>query len=406
MSLKATIKTIHKMRKTILTVILSMSVILCFAQDAKEQIVTALQGQQEELTKAFKDKDYRKGERLCRTMINMADTSKALSQWHKSAIKNNAYYNMACIYSLNGQKECAINAFKNAVELGYSNYKHALADPDLKNIHGEEIFRKMIRSLEEKYDYLSILKKSGKYKGDEKTAELPAFTYLAQDDPRLVNLRNTLNLDSIAGNGDEISQIKNLCLWVHNTMRHDGGSMNPEGKNALALLEVCREENRGVNCRMLATALNECYLAMGFKSRFVTCMPQDKNDQDCHVVNIVWSHTLGKWIMADPSFYAFFTDKKGNLLGIDEARAMLVEGKAVRLNPEANWNGKKRDEAYHLDYMSKNFYWFSCPVASTYDCETGGMAEDGYVILAPGDFKPWSNDYLTRNPDYFWARPE
>ena len=56
--------------------------------------------------------------------------------------------------------------------------------------------------------------------------------------------------------------------------------------------------------------------------------------------------------------------------------------------------------------MSKNFYWFSCPVASTYDCETGGMAEDGYVILAPGDFKPWSNDYLTRNPDYFWARPE
>ena len=61
MSLKATIKTIHKMRKTILTVILSMSVILCFAQDAKEQIVTALQGQQEELTKAFKDKDYGKG---------------------------------------------------------------------------------------------------------------------------------------------------------------------------------------------------------------------------------------------------------------------------------------------------------------------------------------------------------
>ena len=53
MSLKATIKTIHKMRKTILTVILSMSVILCFAQDAKEQIVTALQGQQEELTKAL-----------------------------------------------------------------------------------------------------------------------------------------------------------------------------------------------------------------------------------------------------------------------------------------------------------------------------------------------------------------
>lgn len=84
---------------------------------------------------------------------------------------------------------------------------------------------------------------------------------------------------------------------------------------------------------------------------------------------------------------------------------MIVAGKTVKVNPEANWNGQKRSEAQHLEYMAKNLYWFSCPVASTYDTETEG-AEDGYAMLVPGDFKPWQNNYLSRDPGYFWARPE
>lgn len=390
-------------------VILTLLAVLCCAglSAQNKEVSDSLQTILNEAGKALTEKNYRKADCLYREAMDYAHTQsdKDVPKWMKQNIDANSYYNIACIYSLMDKKEPALNAFKNAIDAGYSGYSWAMKDSDLNNIRKESYFKELMRQLQANYDYPEILKKSGKYQGDAADANLPRFTYLDPDDPRLVTLRKTLNLDSIAGNGDEISKIKNLCLWVHNTVRHDGGSNNPTEKNALALIKVCKEENRGVNCRMLSTILNECYLAMGFKSRFMTCLPKSDKDTDCHVVNIVWSSQLNKWIMADPSFYAFFLDSKGNLLGLEEARQMIIAGKAVKVNPEANWNGQKRSEAQHLDYMAKNLYWFSCPVASTYDTETEG-AEDGYAMLAPGDFKPWQNNYLSRDPGYFWTRPE
>lgn len=59
-------------------------------------------------------------------------------------------------------------------------------------------------------------------------------------------------------------------------------------------MELCRREGRGINCRMMAQLLNECYLAMGFRSRFVTCMPRVMV-YDCHVINAVCAESLSKW---------------------------------------------------------------------------------------------------------------
>ena len=78
--------------------------------------------------------------------------------------------------------------------------------------------------------------------------------------------------------------------WVHNAVRHDGSSRNPTSRNAIDLIEVCRKENRGINCRMMAQVLNECYLAMGFKSRFVTCMPRKMVNDDARQVGLGRSH--------------------------------------------------------------------------------------------------------------------
>lgn len=59
----------------------------------------------------------------------------------------------------------------------------------------------------------------------------------------------------------------------------------------------------------MAQMLNECYLAMGFKSRFITCMPKVMIN-DCHVINAVYSNTLDKWLWMDPTFNAYVTDEK------------------------------------------------------------------------------------------------
>jgi len=56
---------------------------------------------------------------------------------------------------------------------------------------------------------LEILQQAGKYQ-TEKSDNFPKFTYQSMDNGNLKNVRATLKLDSIAGNGDEMSKILNL----------------------------------------------------------------------------------------------------------------------------------------------------------------------------------------------------
>ncbi len=211
--------------------------------------------------------------------------------------------------------------------------------------------------------------------------------------------------------------------WVHNLVRHDGSSNNPTLKNAIDLIRVCKTENRGVNCRMLATILNECYLSLGIKSRYITCMPKETQFDDCHVINMVYSSELNKWIWIDPTFDAYVMDDKGNLLGIQEVRERLVKGLPLVLNADANWNRNvlQTKEEYLENYMAKNLYRLETPVISQYDSETWKNGKSiEYVELLPLDGlvqepqkKMVKNNqtgvtftnYKTNNPDLFWTKP-
>ena len=318
-----------------------------------------------------------------------------------------AYYNMACCQSLKGRKRAAVDAFEQAIRYGYYNYAHAQQDTDLDYIRNDKRFQQAMAKLRETGDFNYILQKSPGYDNAAATDSLPAFTYMNPNDSNLVRVRRYFNLDSIAGAGDEISKIKNLLAWVHNTIRHDGSSYNPDEKNAIAIYEICQREDRGVNCRMMAQMLNECYLAMGFKSRYVTCLPKRYID-DCHVINAVYSCTLDKWIWVDPTWNAYVMDEAGNLLGLSEVRERLKIGKFVTVNDDANWN-HQRDctTEYYLDYyMSKNLYYLQCSDCSGFDNETRveGKVMPRYVTLSP-EGEPYENSQSTSNEAWFWASP-
>jgi len=260
--------------------------------------------------------------------------------------------------------------------------------------------------------YLEKLKKAEKYNYSDKRV-VPKFSYQVKNNPELIRVRQDLMLDSIAGQGNEISKILNLMHWVHDVVRHDGNSKNPTQRNAIDLINVCKTANRGVNCRMMATILNECYLSMGIKSRFVTCKPKETDFDDCHVINMVYSTELNKWIWIDPTFNAYVMNEKGEMLGLAEVRERLIKGKTLILNPEANWNRKESQtkEFYLENYMAKNLYRLECPISSEYDAET---YKEGKIItfleLVPLDGliqTPESKERLkTNNPDLFWAKPE
>lgn len=275
--------------------------------------------------------------------------------------------------------------------------------------------------------YLVKLKNAEKYNYSDNRF-VPAFTYQSKENSSLVKIRRDFHLDSVAGKGNEISKILNLMHWVHNTVKHDGGSQNPTLKNAIDLIKVCQSEKRGVNCRMMATILNECYLSLGFKSRYVTCMPKETEFDDCHVINMVYSNDLNKWIWIDPTFDAYVMNEKGELLGLVEVRERLINDKPIILNPDANWNREQsQTKKNYLDnYMAKNLYRLECPVSSEYDTET---VKEGktvtYLELLPLDGlvqtpqKSEKQDlkssqrtknsytyYKTNNPNLFWSKPE
>ncbi len=270
---------------------------------------------------------------------------------------------------------------------------------------------------------LDILRKAENYNYSDNRF-IPKFTYQSQDNPNLKKIRSDLKLDSIAGSGNELSQIFNLMHWVHNIVKHDGSSNNPTLKNAIDLIRTCKVENRGVNCRMMAIILNECYLSMGIKSRYITCMPRETKFDDCHVINMVYSKNLNKWIWIDPTFDAYVMDDKGNLLGIQEVRERLIKGQAVILNADANWNrtALQTKEHYLEYYMAKNLYRLETPLVSEYNTETWEKGKEViYVELLPLDGivqtpqkKEETNDntgvkfinYKTNNPDIFWMKPE
>lgn len=270
---------------------------------------------------------------------------------------------------------------------------------------------------------LEILKKAEAYNYSDNRF-IPEFTYSLPDDPYLEKTRKELKLDSIAGNGTELSQIFNLLHWIHTTIRHDGNSINPDSKNAIDIIKICKAENRGVNCRMMAIALNECYLSMGIKSKYITCMPRETIFDDCHVINMVFSKELDKWIWIDPTFEAYVKDENGNLLGIQEVRERLIKGQELILNPDANWNGNSaQTKEYYLDqYMAKNLYRMQVPANNGYNIETQEKGKEiSFVELLPLDGiqqEPQKDEdlntdtgtkyiyYKTNNPDLFWAKPE
>lgn len=408
------------MKKPLLICLICLAVFSADAQQNREQddFNSYSSKMDSSMHAATARKDYPGAISILNEWIGRYDKLAQTTRQNNIGYIQSMYYNMACYTALNGQEKDAIAYLTKAADAGYSNYANASVDNDLISLRDDKDFKTILTQIREKGDFGYILKKAGPY-NNMSNPNLPVFTYQPAGAAELVNFKNKSKLDSISGNGDEISKIKNLLYWAHNVVRHDGNSNNPPSRNALDLIAVCKKDDRGVNCRMMATILKDAYQAEGFKARLVTCMPKDTADFDCHVITIVWSRTLNKWIWMDPTFNAYVSDDKGNLLNIEEVRERLVTEKPLVLNEDANWNNKIKQtkQDYLGRYMSKNLYWLKCAVKSDWDLETRkpGNAPIEYVDLYPGKFSTIHNqakvsangitEYATSNPDYFWQKP-
>ena len=366
----------------------------------------------------YKDKQFDKAIHSLKELAIFFDTTAIDSQWvdariYKEEMTADVYYNLACCYALTAQKKLALETLEKSIRVGYKDYRNMLNDSDFESIREDKKFKSLLEEIKQ-YDRLTILQNSSAYIKDDNDS-LPQFVYQDSVDYRLMNVREFFDLDSVAGDGDEISKILNILHFVHKAIRHDGGNYALCEFDAIDIYNYHKSTGKGVNCRHLAIALNEMYLSMGIPSRYVTCMPYDEKDQDCHVINSVWSSQYQKWIWIDPTFEAYVKDENGNFLSIQEVRERLIDGRPLFLNEDANWNYEnKQTKEYYLEgYMAKNLYWFDCVTNYCFNPESRyRYVKNKHVVLTPSTYKTPStyensSDWavITHNADYFWQTP-
>ena len=201
-----------------------------------------------------------------------------------------------------------------------------------------------------------------------------------------------------------------LAIFVAKNIPHDNPKNPPEKRNAISLWEYAKKVPNGFNCRFHSILLSELLLSIDIKNRFITCIPEDSTDSDCHVVNIIWLPELNKWAMLDSDMTEYVTDSQGNLLSLEEMRNCILEDKAFKVNVfkgfEDSWVNTDWGLEYMQAYWVKNLYWFAAYTLYSFDLEYDEELRSTYLCLAPPGYDcslTYENEKVTTNAQAFWC---
>ncbi len=227
-----------------------------------------------------------------------------------------------------------------------------------------------------------------------------------------------LDLDALAASEKSTwEKSVELAVFVAKNIPHDNQKIQLERRNAITLWEYSRETPTGFNCRYHSIFLSELLLSIGIKNSFVTCLPYDKDDGDCHVVNIVWLPELNKWAMIDSDMVEYTTDDNGTPLSLQEMRRFIQQDKTFTVNVlpgfEDSWVAAPSGQSYMQAYWAKNLYCFALYKVYSFDLEyarnSDGMPtfSPDYICLVPPDYDTsnfyYNNNQIISNDTAFWG---
>lgn len=178
-----------------------------------------------------------------------------------------------------------------------------------------------------------------------------------------------------------------VATWIAKNIKHANPDPWPQHKNCIDLYKWNVEHQTGFNCRCHSIMLHELLLTADIENRFITCMPKDTNDPDCHVVNLIWLPELNKWAMLDSDEKEYVVDENGTPLSLQEMRSYLVNEKPFSIKPLQGFTIK---EDYLKAYWCKNLYRFHSHTMNGYNLEdtTDGKFPEGDKLfhLFPDNF--------------------
>ncbi|MBQ3765156.1 MAG: transglutaminase domain-containing protein [Bacteroidales bacterium] len=252
--------------------------------------------------------------------------------------------------------------------------------------------------------YVDLLRTSGPFAKDTASYSIR----IIQDTVRAKEIRDYFRLDTLyAPDADTWTKALAIGKFVAANIPHDNQRVYPEQVNAIGLWEYTRNVAPAFNCRLHSILTFELMLAAGLDARFITCLPEDRDDNDCHVVNEVWLPESGKWAMVDTDEKRYVSDLDGVPLSLREIREHFISGEKMLLYPSFEKGSTRKDDYYA--YLAKNTYWFSCWGELSYyqeDLSHEDVIRDHYVALVPPGFEPFgSGNLVTTDADRFWAPP-
>ena len=213
-----------------------------------------------------------------------------------------------------------------------------------------------------------------------------------------------LDLDRIAAADlTTWEKVLKISRFVSDHIPHGAQKEPLQELNAITLWEYAQRVPGGFNCRWHAILLSELLLSINIKNRFVTCLPEDEQDTDCHVVNVVWLPELNKWAMIDSDMQEYVTGPDGIPLSLEKMRAELIAGRKLNIHRNSDPEGVE----YMQGYWAKNLYWFSIHFTFGYDLEGSRQLPDCFLNLIPPGFhipEKYSSfsTNVTTNAAAFW----
>ena len=254
-------------------------------------------------------------------------------------------------------------------------------------------------------NHIELLQQSGPYQKDSKVFNIHSVA----DSGRAAEIRDYFQLDTLYEESASTWE-KTLAIakFVATNVPHANQKVQPKQKNVIYLWEYTKTVEPAFNCRLHSIMLFELLTSVGIEATYITCMPQDRHDQDCHVVNQVWLPELAKWVMIDSDMGGCYaTDSAGNLLSLQEMREYYIQDKPILYHPQ--FGDPVGIDFWYYDYMAKNTYWFSCWENIHFDQEPNDGKDVGrYIHLVPQGFKPFGTnrkDVVTNDEVQFWAAP-
>lgn len=167
-------------------------------------------------------------------------------------------------------------------------------------------------------DYGDVLKSSAPYSSDTTAIYMSSV----QDSVRSRQIMDYFQLDTLySSDSDTWTKALAIASFVASNIPHANQTVQPKERNAIALWEYTQNTEPAFNCRLHSIMMYDLLQSVGIEARYITCMPQDKNDSDCHVVNHVWLPEMQKWAMLDSDMGGnWAADKEGIPLSLPEIR--------------------------------------------------------------------------------------